>query len=145
MPLNGLTSGIDHKLTFTDINGVQNFQIIENFTSREDATTDKIIAMDGTVRHPKFHQGWSGSFTLERNGPFMDNYIALQEAGYYLGQDQIPITITETITENDGTVSMYQYTQCVVTLEDAGNYSGTEIVKQNVTFMGARKIQLIGA
>jgi hypothetical protein len=143
MPLNGLTSGIDHKLVFTDINGVENFTIIENFNSKEDATTDKVVAMDGTVRHPKFHQGWSGSFVLERNSNFMDNYIAAQEASYYEGLDQIPITITETITENDGTVSQYQYTNVVIYLEDAGNYSGTEIVKQNATFMASRKLQLV--
>ena len=143
MPLNGLTSGIDHKLTFTDINGVQSFAILESFTSKEDATTDKVIAMDGTVRHPKFHQGWSGSFVLERNSNFMDNYIAAQEASYYEGLDQTPLTILETITENDGTVSQYQYTNVVIYLEDAGNYSGTEIVKQNATFMASRKLQLV--
>lgn len=142
MPLNGLTSGIDHKITITDVNGVEQFSIIESFSSKEDATTDKIIAMDGTVRHPKFHQGWSGTFVLERNTPFTDAYFAAQEASYYLGADQIAATITETITENDGTVSQWQYTGCVLTLEDAGSYSGTEIVKQSVSFMGARKFQL---
>lgn len=143
MPLNGLSSGIDHKLTFTDANGVQNFTIIENFTSKEDATTDKLVAMDGTVRHPKFHQGWSGSFVLERNSNFMDNYIAAQEAAYYQGLDQINLTITETITENNGTVSQYQYLQVVIYLEDAGNWSGTEIVKQSASFVASRKVQLV--
>jgi hypothetical protein len=143
MPLNGLSSGIDHKLTFTDVNGVQNFTIIENFTSKEDAVTDKLIAMDGTVRHPKFHQGWSGTFMLERNSDFMDAYIAVQEAAYYQGLDQVNLTIQETIQENDGTVSQYQYIQVVITLEDAGTYSGTEIVKQNVTFAASRKLQLV--
>lgn len=142
MPLNGLSSGIDHKITFTDVNGVVNFAIIENFNSKEDATTDKVIAMDGTVRHPKFHQGWSGSFTLERNSDFMDAYIASQESSYYLGADQLPITITETIEENNGTISQWQYTNVVIYLEDAGNYSGTEIVKQRATFMASRKLNM---
>jgi len=143
MPLNGLSSGIDSKVTFTDLNGVLNFSIIENFTAKEDATTDKVVAMDGTVRHPKFHQGWSGSFMLERNSNFMDNYIAAQEAAYYRGLDQINVTISQTITENNGTVSQYQYTECVLYLEDSGNYSGTEIVKQSVSFVSARKLQLV--
>lgn len=142
MPLNGLTSGIDHKVTFTDINGVEQFAIVESFQSKEDATVGKLIAMDGTVRHPKFHQGWSGSFVLQRNSDFTDAYIASQEASYYLGLDQLPVTITETITENDGTVSQYQYTNVVLTLDDAGMYSGTDIVKQTVTFMASRKINL---
>lgn len=143
MAANGLSTGIDHKLVFTDVNGNQQFVIIENFTSKEDAVMDKVIAMDGTVRHPKFHEGWSGSFTLQRSNNVMDNYIALQEASYYLGQDQLPMTITETISEPDGTTSQYQYTNTVIMLEDAGNWSGTEIVRQRISFMASRKIELV--
>jgi len=143
MPLDGLTSGIDHKITITDINGVQQFSIIEDFSAKEDAPISTQIAMDGQVRHPKFHQGWSGSFTLQRNTPFTDTYFALQEASYYLGADQIPATITETITENDGTVSQWQYSQVVLVFDDAGTFSGTDIVKQRVSFMAARRFKLV--
>ena len=62
MPLDGLTSGIDTKITFTDINGVETFALLESFTSKEDATVDKLVQINGQVRHPKFHQGWSGTF-----------------------------------------------------------------------------------
>lgn len=143
MAANGLSTGIDHKLTFTDINGVQNFVILENFTVKEDATMDKVVAMDGTVRHPKFHVGWSGSFTLQRASNVMDNYIALQEASYYQGTDQLPITITETISEPSGVVSTYQYTNVVIVLDDAGNWSGTEIVRQRISFMASRRQELV--
>ncbi len=142
MSLDGLTSGIDNKITFTDANGVEHFQLIENFTSKEDATVDKKITMDGRVRHPKFHSGWSGSFSLQRNGNFTDAYFASQEAAYYLGADQLPITITQTITESDGTVSQYQYTSVVLVFESAGNYSGQEISMLNVSFMGERRKNL---
>ncbi len=142
MAANGLSTGIDHKLVFNDINGVENFVIIENFTSKEDAVVGKEIAMDGTVRHPKFHEGWSGSFTLQRTSNFADNYFALQEAAYYLGIDQLPMIITETITEPDGSINQYQYTNVVLALEDAGNWSGTEIVKQRISFMASRKLEL---
>lgn len=142
MPLDGLTSGIDHKVSFIDSSGVLQFATIESFTSKEDATTDKKISMDGVVRHPKFHQGWSGSFSLQRSSNFMDSYIAQQEARYNLGLDQIPVTITETITEENGSLSQYQYTRAVLTLEDAGNYSGTEIAVQKVGFVAARKLRV---
>lgn len=143
MPANGLSTGIDHKLSFNDINGVQQFVIIESFTAKEDATVGKEIAMDGNVRHPKFHEGWSGSFVLQRSNNVMDNYIALQEASYYQGVDQLPMTITETITETDGSISQYQYTNVVVSLDSAGNWSGTEIAKQNISFMASRRLPII--
>lgn len=143
MPANGLSTGIDSKLTFNDINGVQRYVTIESVTAKEDATTDKVVAMDGTVRHPKFHQGWSGNFVLQRSNNVMDNYIALQEASYYRGVDQLPMTITQTITEVDGSISQYQYTNVVIYLEDSGMWSGTEIVKQHVSFQASRKLELV--
>lgn len=142
MPANGLNTGIDHKIVFTDATGVQQFVILESFTAKEDATTDKVVAMDGTVRHPKFHQGWSGSFVLERSNNTLDRYLALQEASYYRGIDQVPMTITETITEVDGAVTKYQYTNVVIYLSDGGTWSGTEIIRQNVTFEASRKLLL---
>lgn len=142
MAADGLASGIDNKISMSDANGIQRFQLIESFTLKEDATIDKKIAMDGTVRHPKFHQGWSGSFMIQREGDFTDAYFASQEANYYLGSDQIPITITQTITEANGTVSQYQLTGVVLTFENAGNYSGTEIVMLSVSFMAARRKNL---
>jgi len=143
MPANGLSTGIDSKLSFVDINGVQRFLIIESINAKEDATTGKVIAMDGTVRHPKFHEGWSGSFMLQRSDNSMDNYIALQEASYYQGADQVPMTITQTITEVDGSISQYQYTNVVINLDDSGTWTGTDIVKQSVSFMASRKLELV--
>lgn len=144
MPLNGLTSGIDNKLTFRDTSGILRFVQIESFTSKEDARTDKVIGMDGNVRHPKFHQGWSGSFVVDRTSNVMDNYIAFQEASYNLGLDQLPVTITQTISESDGSVSQYQYINCVLTMDNAGNYSGSEIVKQNFMFESSGRLRLVG-
>jgi len=143
MPANGLSTGIDHKLTFNDINGVQHYAILESFTAKEDSPIGKEVAMDGNVRHPKFHQGWSGSFVLQRSNNVMDNYIAIQEASYYQGVDQLPMIITETIAEVDGSISQYQYTNVVINLEDAGNWSGTEIAKQRISFMASRRLEII--
>lgn len=142
MPVNGLTSGIDTKITFTDANGVQQYALLENFTAKEDASIGKEIQINGQVLHPKFHQGWSGSFRLQRNSPFTDAYFATQESSYYLGLDQIPMVITQTITENNGTVSQWQYTNVVLNFDDAGNFSGTEIVKQGVSFMASRRLNM---
>lgn len=142
MPVNGFNSGIDHKITFTDVTGVQYFATLESFTAKEDATSDKIISMNGVVDHAKFHGGWSGSFVIQRKSDVMDNYIAAQELGYYQGVNQSPLTITETITEVNGSVTQWQYTKVVIILEDNGNWSGTEIVKQRVTFQASTRIQL---
>ncbi len=142
MPLDGLTSGIDATLTLSDSTGILLFTLLESFTSREDATVDKLIQINGQVRHPKFHQGWSGTFMWQRNSAVLDSYIAQQEVRYYEKHDQINATINLLLTESNGTISQWQYRDCVFSLEDAGNYSGTEIVKQTLSFMAATKVQL---
>src|SRR5689334_5187683 len=102
MPVNGLSTGIDHRLVFNDANGVPfDSVIIESFTAKEDAVIDKKIAMDGNIRNPKYSQGWSGSFMVQRSNNSVDRYIATQEAAYYRGLDQVMLTISETITEAD--------------------------------------------
>lgn len=143
MPLNGLNSGIDVTLKFTDINGVQKFAILESFTSSENANVPDHVSIDGLNRLPKFHLGWKGTFVFQRNSNAIDDYIVLQESQYYLGADQLPGTITQTVKGNNGSLTQYQYTNVVLVLEDAGMYSGTDIVKQTLTFSASRRIQLI--
>lgn len=142
MPVNGLTSGIDSKITFTDADGVQKFAILESFHSSENADAPEQVAMDGSTRFPKFHKGWKGSFVFERTSDVLDRYIALQESAYYQGIDQKPGTITQTITNVDGSVSQYSFSNVVLILENAGDYTGTDIVKQTFSWMASRKQQL---
>lgn len=140
--LDGLTSGQSTKIVFTSPDGVQKFAILESFTAKPDSPTLKEIAIDGTTRHPHLPQGWSGTCVFQRGNHFLDDYIAAQETNYYLGGDQINLTITQSISELDGSVTQWQFTGVVPTLEDGGNYSGTEIVKQTMSFMGARRFKL---
>jgi len=139
MPANGLNIGIDVKITFSDADGVHQFAILESFAAAENATVNEKVAIDGTTRFPKMHMGWSGTFTFQRNSNVLDKYIALQEAQYYVGSDQLPGTITQTITEIGGALTQIQYTNVVLVLEDAGTFSGTEIVTQRFSFKASRR------
>jgi len=142
MPANGLNTGIDVKITFSDADGVQQFAILESFSASENANAPEKVAIDGSTRFPKFHLGWKGTFVYQRDSNVLDNYIAVQESQYYLGVDQLPGTITQTITESDGSISQYSYSNVVLILEDAGHWSGTDIVTQTFSFMASRKQQL---
>ncbi len=142
MPVNGLNSGLDVKITYSDANGVQQFAILQSFSASENANAPEKVSIDGTTRFPKFHMGWKGTFEYQRDSNVLDNYIANQESQYYLGVDQLPGTITQTITENNGTVSQYSYSNVVLILENGGTWSGTDIVMQSFSFLASRKQQL---
>jgi len=140
--LDGLTSGISQTLVITDINGLKTFATIESFSATENADVQSHTDINGITRHPKLHMEWTGSFVFQRTSPALDIYFADQERIYYQGGDQVNVSINETIKETDGSFTKWQYTDCVLTLTDGGRFSGTEIVKQSVSFKGRRKIKI---
>ena len=140
MALDGLLSGISHKLNFVEANGnIISFALKESFQAKEDATIGKEIFMDGTVRHPKFCQGWSGSFVLAETSDIVDRYFSNFELNYLNGGNQLDIIIDEYKTYEDGTTTHYQYKDCVLTLTDGGTFSGTAIAKQTISFNASTK------
>lgn len=144
MSLDGLSAGISHTLSFVDpVQGTLQFTTaIKSFTSKPDTQTDKFVQMDGRVRHPKFHTGGSGSFVVGRDSSYIDDYFINQQNQYLSGQNQVDVTITETILESDGSTTQYQYVNCVLSLDDSGEWSGTAIVEEHVSFMYEKKTKL---
>lgn len=138
----GLTSGQSITIAWTDIDGNKDFEILESFTFKENSNAPDETAMDGTTRHPLFLFGWTGSAVFQRGSNFIDNYFAARERNYYLGGDQIDMTITQTIKELNGNISQYQFTGAVLQMEDGGTSSGTEIMKQTISWKSKRRIPL---
>ena len=132
--LNGLQSGIDLKFSYVDVNGTQNFTLLESISFMQDAPINKQVLIDGNVLLPQFYQGWHGTMTFARNGSALDDYVRNQEANYRLGGDQIMGTINITISNPNGTVSRTVYFNVAIQLTDGGTYSGTDIVKQTVNW-----------
>lgn len=142
MPVNGFSVGRDVTLNINDQNGALTFGLITHFTSKPDVIDKKVTGLDGLARHVIFHDGWSGSFDLERDDNTLDDYWALLETNYYMGVNQQSATIIETITEVDGSVSQYLYTGVIFKLEDAGEWKGEETVKQKLSFLASRRLKL---
>lgn len=143
MALDGLTSGIDNTLTFTDVNGNLQVANIQNFTWKQDTNIPKKVQMDGVTRHPKFFQGSSGNFSVFRTNAVMEIYFSQSEAAYLLGGDQIPVTITQTIRNADGTINQFQFVNGVLDLTDGGTFSGDDVATQSISFMASQRIQTI--
>lgn len=138
----GLTSGQSVTTTWSDINGNKNWQILESFTAKEDADVPKQTAIDGKTRHPLFLRGWSGTAVYQRGSNSLDQYFADRERNYYNGADQVDLTITQTIKEVNGKISQYQFIGVTITMEDAGTVSGTDIVKQTISWQAKRRMAL---
>jgi hypothetical protein len=83
--------------------------------------------------------GWNGTITAERMDATLDDFWAKWEENYYNGIDQPRGTITETITEANGTVSVYRYEGVSFHLTDAGNKQGEKTVNQTLSWTANRR------
>jgi hypothetical protein len=142
MSLNAFSVGRDVTLNVVTPTGPVTFSLITKFTAKIDTTDKKIKGIDGLTRFLRFFDGWSGSFEIERQNSNADDYFAALEAAYYAGQTENTATITETITEPSGATTQYQYGGVLMKLEDAGEWSGDNTVKQKVSFVASRRIKL---
>ena len=143
MPQNGISIGRDIALNVVTSKGPISLGIVTGFKSKQDTTESRVKGIDGISRHLRFFDGWSGSFDVERTGATVDNYFTQLEADYYAGLNEGPVTITETITEPDGSLSQFRHTGVYLRLEDNGSYSGDSSVKQSIGFKSSRKLKLV--
>jgi hypothetical protein len=142
MSINRFNVGRDITLTVVTVNGPLSMTLITAFQSKQDTQEQKIKGLDGITRHVRFFDGWSGRFNLERRDRTLDDYFNGLETDYYAGIDETEVTITETITEADGSVSQYRYREVLLKMEDAGEWRGDNTVKQTISFIASRRMTI---
>lgn len=143
MPANGLNRGSDTRLIVRDAQGViLETPTVESFEAQENANVVRAIAVDGANRVVKFQQGYSGTFVIQRQGDGLDRYFSNENARYRAGLDQLNVSILETTQEDNGSVSQYRYDGAVLTFAQVGTKSGTDIVRQQVTFEANARVAI---
>ena len=144
MPINSFNVGKDVRLDIVDpIQGVVSFTLITGFGAKQLTKEQRINGLDGTVRPLILPNGWDGSFEIERSDSLVDDYFAAIEAAYYNGQTVQSATITETITESNGSVSQYRYTGVMLKFDGAGEWKGDNSVKLKVGFVAGRRLKVL--
>ena len=142
MPVDSFSVGRDVTLTIVTSSGPLDLNLITSFNARPDYTDLKIKGIDGVTRHVRFPDGWQGTFDIEREDSTLDDYFAGLEANYYAGVNEQPGTLTETITEVDGTISQYRFVKVLLKLDDAGTWAGDQTVKQKLSFVASQRVKV---
>lgn len=142
MPQNGFSVGRDLSLDFVTASGPMSIGLITKFTRKQDTTEKKVKGIDGVTRHVRFFDGWSGSIEITRQDATLDNYFTQLEADYYTGVSEQACTITETISETNGSISQYRYLGVLLKFDDAGDSSGDDTVSQKLSFLASRRIKV---
>lgn len=139
MPLNTFSTGRDVTLTIVTASGPLNLNLITGFHSSPETGEVKVKGIDGITRHALFPDGWRGGFDVERSDSVVDDYFGQIEEAYYAGTNIPGSTITETISEPNGSVTQFRYLQVLLKLDDAGAWMGDQTVKMKISFVSARR------
>lgn len=140
MPIQGFTVGRDIALDYVAADGPKRFSKITGFQSKQETSEVKIKGLDGSITNIRYFEGWSGSYEIERQDGTVDAYFAQLEANYFQGLSETPATITETIAEAGGAVTVWRYTGVISILADAGDKRSDSTVKMKIEFKASRRI-----
>ncbi|MBN7122895.1 hypothetical protein BSU01_14420 [Erwinia billingiae] len=139
MPQLGYTLGRDVAVDINTPTGKLRIPKIMGFDSKPQVSTNKIVPLNGISDELQIPNGWNGTINAERQDGTLDDFWAQWEENYFNGIDQQKGTITETITESNGTVSVYRYEGVSFHLTDAGNKTGDKTVAQVLSWTANRR------
>jgi hypothetical protein len=144
MPVNGMNIGVDYSLSFFDGNSGA-------LVDLGDVQDVKIAALKHDIKTMPYNQaprygyvpdGYKIDFSITRSGNTLEDFMVRAEANFNAGRVQKPGFLNESITNPDGTVSRYQYTNFVIFLENHGNISRDKVVTLSLTGMASGKVQI---
>ncbi len=142
MPQSGINVGSDARFDILTATGQLSLPTLEVFQSKKITAQSKVRPLNGPPIHLQFPDGWEGSFEVARVDGTLDDYFAALEASQYAGANIASGTIHQTVTNPDGSLSQYMYTDVQLFLEDAGTYDPLKEVRQRVSFIagGRQKV-----
>ncbi|WP_137010151.1 hypothetical protein [Aquitalea aquatilis] len=138
--LGGYNTGKDVALDINGPYGPIRISKIMSFDSKPKTTSTELTPLNGQTDELLVPKGWTGSFEVERTDATLDKYWAKFEDDYYNGVPQPAATITETISETDGSTTTFRYVNVILKLEDAGKKEGDKTIRQSVSFTARRRV-----
>ncbi len=143
MPNFGESYGRDIRL---DINlpngGILTLQEIESYDKKPDNHIDSFVNISGRKINNVIPQGGSGEITLKRVDSTVESFQAQYEANFYAGGQQLKGTITETISNPDGSISQFQVQGVSLLVEDLGTWRGETAVTQKIKYLYEAFVQV---
>ncbi len=142
MPQNGYTLGRDIAVDLNTSYGVMRIPKIISFDAKPKVNSLEITPLTGLTDELLIPKNWGGTIVAARQDATLDSFWAQWEADYYAGNAQSTGTITETIEESNGSVSVWRYQTVQFHLSDPGAKEGDKEVRQTLTWTARRRIQV---
>lgn len=143
MPQSGISVGSDARFDILTPAGALALPTLLSFDAKKITEKKKINPLNGLPINLQFGNGWEGTFQVARADGTLDDYFAALEAAQAAGANIAPGSIHQTISNPDGTVSLYMFIGVQLYYDDAGSYKALEEVTQHVSFMAADRKKVV--
>ena len=112
-----------------------------SFEAQQQTHQDFSRPVNGNTIPIQLPDHWSAKFTIDRNGPALEDAIAAIEATYWAGGNAqlTGITIYQFINEPGGGTSTFQLDGCTIKLTNAGTYKQDGIVTQELDVLASTR------
>ncbi|WP_234775175.1 hypothetical protein [Paraburkholderia tropica] len=128
--------------TFDATLGQVQFNGLTGFTAKPRYKKLESEGADGVTRFRNVPNGHEGTFEIDRVDSSAEAYFAQKESNFFAQYPPSQSTITQTVTELDGTVTQWQYTNVEMALENAGDWKALDKVPLQVSWSASKKIQV---
>ena len=118
-----------------DLQNVTGFEAVPRYASL------KVDRLDGQVLSAELPKGWSGRFSMERSNDALDAFFAAMEDSWFASGTLQNGTITQAITEADGSVSRYQFVNCALRFGGQG-WKAESPVAMEIHFSATQRVAL---
>jgi len=102
----------------------------------------KSMPYNGVPRYGYVPDGFKIEFTITRTGSVLEDLMATLSKNFNAGSVQKPGYFNESITNPDGSIRRFQYTNFVVFLTDHGAISRDKVVSLKLEGMASDKVQI---
>jgi hypothetical protein len=139
-----MNTGVDYAISFYDATSgnLIDFGDVQDVTITAQKHDIKSMPYNGSPRFGYVPDGFKIDFTITRTGSAIEDFMVAATQAFNNGQIQKPGYLNETITNPDGSKSLYQYTKFVVFLTDHGSISRDKVVTLKLEGMASDKVPL---
>lgn len=145
MPVNGYTVGRDVSVNIVGSDGVQIIippDQVTHFDAKPMKREDWSRPLNVPPKPLYMPDGWRLTIEVDRKDASLDTYMSDLEQAYWAGENMLPGTIMETVTEDDGTTTQYRYDGVMLWVDDPGNYRADTRVTQRIVGAASKRIRV---
>jgi hypothetical protein len=136
--------GVDYTISFYDgttgaLVNLGDVQTVKITAQKHDI---KSAPYNGLPRYGFVPDGFKIDFSITRIGSVLEDYMVAFSQNFNAGNVQKPGFLNQTITNPDGSISRYQYTNFVIFLTDHGDISRDKTVTLTLEGMASDKVAI---